>query len=189
MSKSIKFSNDIYLDSSSVVHNKKKLSDILNNLIPVGTQVAYGGSTPPTSWLICDGSVVSRTTYAKLFAVIGTSYGAGDGSTTFNLPNKKGRVSAGYDSSTSAYNSIGKHVGSNDHFHLLPIGSLENQDNVAIVGYSGNYEDTTVGAGYARKSDATYSETTSSTNIRKSYSDRASSIQPTEVDNWIIKAF
>lgn len=164
---------------------KVKTSDTL----PIGTQVAYGGTVPPTGWLICDGSAVSRTTYAELFKVIGTSYGAGDGSTTFNLPNKKGRVSAGYDSSTPAYNSIGKHVGSNDHFHLLPIGSLQNQDNVAIVGSDGNYKDTTVEAAYVRKSDATYSEITSSTNIRKSYSDRASSIQPTEVDNWIIKAY
>lgn len=164
---------------------KVKTSDTL----PIGTQVAYGGSVPPSGWLICDGSAVSRTVYADLFAVIGTSYGAGDGSTTFNLPNKKGRVSAGYDSSTPAYNSIGNHVGGNDHFHLLPIGSLQNQDNVTIVDNNGNYEDTTISAGYARKSDAIYSSITASTNIRKSYSDSASSIQPTEVDNWIIKAY
>lgn len=51
--------------------------------------------TAPTGWLICDGSAVSRTTYADLFAVIGTTYGAGDGSTTFGLPNLSGRVPAG----------------------------------------------------------------------------------------------
>ena len=62
---------------------KVKTSDTL----PIGTQVAYGGTVPPTGWLICDGSAVSRTTYAELFKVIGTSYGEGDGSTTFNLPN------------------------------------------------------------------------------------------------------
>ena len=83
---------------------KVKTSDTL----PIGTQVAYGGTVPPTGWLICDGSAVSRTTYAELFKVIGTSYGAGDGSTTFNLPNKKGRVSAGYDSTNSKFNTIGK---------------------------------------------------------------------------------
>lgn len=47
----------------------------------------YGGSVAPDGWLICDGSAVSRTTYSALFAVIGTTYGAGDGSTTFNIPN------------------------------------------------------------------------------------------------------
>lgn len=55
-------------------------------LLPVGVVQAFAGSTTPAGWLLCDGSAVSRTTYAKLFAVIGTTYGAGDGSTTFNLP-------------------------------------------------------------------------------------------------------
>ena len=48
----------------------------------------FAGSTAPAGWLVCDGSAVSRTTYAKLFAVIGTTYGSGDGNTTFNLPNQ-----------------------------------------------------------------------------------------------------
>ena len=56
-------------------------------LLPVGIVQAFAGSTIPTGWLLCDGSAVSRTTYAKLYAVIGTTYGAGDGSATFNLPN------------------------------------------------------------------------------------------------------
>lgn len=47
----------------------------------------FAGSTAPAGWLVCDGSAVSRTTYAKLFAVIGTTYGEGDGNSTFNLPN------------------------------------------------------------------------------------------------------
>lgn len=47
----------------------------------------FAGTSIPDGWLLCDGSAVSRTTYAKLFAVIGTTYGAGDGNTTFNLPN------------------------------------------------------------------------------------------------------
>jgi microcystin-dependent protein len=50
----------------------------------------FAGSTAPAGWLICDGSAVSRTTYAKLFAVIGTTYGEGDGNTTFNIPNFAG---------------------------------------------------------------------------------------------------
>ena len=55
--------------------------------IPVGVVQAFAGSTTPQGWLLCDGSAVSRTDYATLFAVIGTTYGAGNGSTTFNLPN------------------------------------------------------------------------------------------------------
>ena len=56
-------------------------------LLPVGIVQAFAGTTIPTGWLLCDGSAVSRTTYANLFACIGTTYGTGDGSTTFNLPN------------------------------------------------------------------------------------------------------
>lgn len=53
----------------------------------IGSVKAWGGSTAPSGWLFCDGSAISRTTYAALFAVIGTTYGTGNGTTTFNLPN------------------------------------------------------------------------------------------------------
>lgn len=63
---------------------------------PVGMVAPYAGKTAPSGWLKCDGSAISRTTYAALFNVIGTTYGAGDGSTTFNLPNLiDGRVPFG----------------------------------------------------------------------------------------------
>lgn len=63
--------------------------------IPTGAILPYGGSTAPTGWLLCSGGAISRTTYADLFAVIGTNYGAGDGSTTYNLPNYINRVPQG----------------------------------------------------------------------------------------------
>lgn len=53
---------------------------------PVGAVMPYAGSTPPDGWLLCDGSEISRTNYARLFSVIGTTYGAGDGNSSFNLP-------------------------------------------------------------------------------------------------------
>lgn len=65
--------------------------------IPTGTVSAFAGSTAPTGYALCDGSAVNRTTEAALFAVIGTTYGIGDGSTTFNLPDLRGRVIAGQD--------------------------------------------------------------------------------------------
>ena len=55
-------------------------------ITPTGSVLAFAGSTSPAGWLLCDGSAVSRTTYADLYAVIGDTYGNGDGSTTFNLP-------------------------------------------------------------------------------------------------------
>ena len=62
-----------------------------------GTVYDWAGSSAPSWGLFCDGAAVSRTTYAALFAVIGTTYGAGDGSTTFNVPDLRGRVVAGRD--------------------------------------------------------------------------------------------
>ncbi len=69
------------------------------SLSPAGTIQPFGGVTAlvPGGWLVCDGSAVSRTTYAGLFAVIGTNFGAGDGSTTFNLPDLRGRFIRGTD--------------------------------------------------------------------------------------------
>lgn len=64
---------------------------------PAGTVNPYAGSTAPTGWLLCAGQAVSRTTYADLFSVVSTTYGSGDGSTTFNLPDLRGRVIAGED--------------------------------------------------------------------------------------------
>lgn len=62
---------------------------------PAGIVMPFAGSTAPQGYLLCDGSAVSRTDYAALFAVIGTTYGAGDGSTTFNVPDISGRVVIG----------------------------------------------------------------------------------------------
>ena len=59
----------------------------VNTVLPAGTIISSGCSSTPTGYLYCNGSAVSRTTYANLFSAIGTTYGAGDGSTTFNLPN------------------------------------------------------------------------------------------------------
>lgn len=69
----------------------------LNALIPPGSVITTAATSAPSGWLLCSGAAVSRTTYADLFAVIGTTYGAGDGSTTFNLPDLRGRVAAGLD--------------------------------------------------------------------------------------------
>ena len=61
----------------------------------VGIVSPYAGSSAPSGWLLCDGSAVSRTTYSALFAITSTTYGAGDGSTTFNLPDLRNRVAVG----------------------------------------------------------------------------------------------
>ena len=64
---------------------------------PTGLVNAFAGVNAPSGWLMCYGQAISRTTYAALFAVLGSAYGAGDGSTTFNIPDLRGRVIAGQD--------------------------------------------------------------------------------------------
>lgn len=80
------------------------------SLIPPGVMVDYAGSTAPNGWLICDGSAVSRTTYADLFDVIGTDYGDGDSSTTFNLPDAGGRVTAGKEATATRLTTAGSGI-------------------------------------------------------------------------------
>lgn len=63
--------------------------------IPTGVILTFGGSTVPEGFLLCNGAAISRTTYAKLFAAIGTLYGAGDGATTFNLPDMRDKFAEG----------------------------------------------------------------------------------------------
>ncbi len=64
-------------------------------VLPSGVVVPYAATSAPTGWLLCNGAAVSRATYAALFSLIGTAYGAGDGSTTFNVPDLRGRVPLG----------------------------------------------------------------------------------------------
>tara|TARA_Y100000589_G_scaffold322887_1_gene356577 strand:- start:198 stop:971 length:774 start_codon:yes stop_codon:yes gene_type:complete len=73
--------------------------------MPSGSIIVYAGSSAPTGWLFCDGSAISRSTYATLFGIISTSYGVGDGSSTFNLPDIRGRVVAGKEASASLLTS------------------------------------------------------------------------------------
>ena len=68
-------------------------------LIPSGAVFYFAASTAPTGYLKADGTAISRTTYADLFAVVGTTYGSGDGSTTFNLPDLRGEFLRGWDDS------------------------------------------------------------------------------------------
>lgn len=82
---------------------------------PIGSGMDYFGTVAPKNYMFADGSAISRSDYAELFNIIGTTYGAGDGSTTFNLPDKRSRVSAMYNSSDSNFNALGKKSGSATH--------------------------------------------------------------------------
>ncbi len=97
---------------------------------PIGSIIPYGGATAPSGYLLCDGSAISRTKYAELFAVIGTSFGAGDGSTTFNLPDLREATTKGVGlsgKSSTHYDSDGVALGEfvedriKSHSHGIPL--------------------------------------------------------------------
>tara|TARA_R100000808_G_scaffold2285_2_gene9341 strand:+ start:386 stop:1225 length:840 start_codon:yes stop_codon:yes gene_type:complete len=109
-----------------------KIDELLALALPVGTIQMYAKSTAPTQttnggiWLVCDGTAVSRTvTYDALFAVIGTTYGVGDGSTTFNIPDLRARVPVGYNTDTiSGRSTRAMAAGSGTETHTLTTGEL-----------------------------------------------------------------
>ena len=74
---------------------------------PIGAILAFGGTSAPAGWMICNGAAVSRTTYAALFAAIGTAFGAGDGSTTFNIPDLREATTKG---AGETGQTVGNHV-------------------------------------------------------------------------------
>lgn len=86
-------------DTRSITERVNVLIRDYNTLlgVPAGCIMPFAGATAPDGWLLCHGQAVSRTTYVDLFAAIGTAYGPGDGSTSFNLPDLRGRVAAGRD--------------------------------------------------------------------------------------------
>lgn len=105
---------------------------------PPGTVAAFAGSNAPAGWLKCAGQAVSRATYGALFAYIGTTYGAGDGSTTFNVPDMRGEFVRGLDDGRGV--DAGRAIGSaqaqaiESHSH-----QVYGQDNNALT--AGNSSD------------------------------------------------
>lgn len=93
--------------------------------LQVGTMIDWVGSSVPAGFLVCNGAAVSRSTYAKLYGSIGTKWGSGNGSTTFNVPNISGRLGFG----TLSDSSVGVLFGSSSHYHYFDgttqIGAFE----------------------------------------------------------------
>ena len=97
-------SNDTSIATTAWVNSK--ISANQTN-VPTGTIIPFAGSSIPAGYLLCNGAAVSRTTYANLFKVIGTTWGAGDGSTTFKLPDARGRFPEGANGNLGTYHAAG----------------------------------------------------------------------------------
>lgn len=183
---------------------------------PPGAVIPYAGSSAPAGWLLCYGQAISRTTYAVLFTAISTTYGAGDGSTTFNLPDLRGRVVAGQDDmgGSSANRLTGLTDGVNGDT-LAAAGGLESTTlteaqlpaitpagsvSVSITGISLNSRGDITSTGNRRAAIGDGDGTSTSTNIFASGTATGSftgtsfgsgaahnNVQPTIILNYIIK--
>lgn len=95
---------------------------------PIGSISLYAGATAPAGWLICDGTAVSRTTYNDLFTALGTTYGAGNGTTTFNLPNLANRFPIG-----TGTNARGATGGTTSQSVTLTTANLPSHDHGSVA--------------------------------------------------------
>jgi microcystin-dependent protein len=132
---------------------------------PTGSVVSFAGSASPTGWLLCDGSAVSRTTYSTLFSVMSTTYGIGDGSTTFNLPNLKGRVPVGLDSSQTEFDVLGETGG------LKAVTLTGAQSGTSVHGHGNNIGTNNDTHGHSTNTAGDASNFLSGSTVNMRYSD------------------
>ena len=167
------------------------MDGITGDTLPVGSIVPFGSDTVPENWLLCDGSAVSRTEYAELFSVIGGNYGVGDGSTTFNLPDLRGRVAVGKDSTQTEFDVLGETGG--EKTHTLTVEEMPSHEHNIID--AGNETVRQLGYGESNqhtgivRTDANVNWTDHVFKASATGGGQAHNIlQPYQVTNYIIKA-
>jgi microcystin-dependent protein len=149
---------------SLVLSGSGNVSNSANGVIslPVGCVLMFANNSVPSGWLKCNGQDVSRTTYAALFAAIGTTYGEGNGLTTFSLPNACGEFLRGLDDGRGV--DSGRVIGSwqeqevQSHSHTLTVANMSN-----LV--SGTYAATAPGTTHAQATSSTGGDETRPRNI------------------------
>lgn len=174
---------------------------------PIGVILPYGGSSAPAGWILCDGSAVSRTTYSALFAVLSTAYGVGNGTTTFNVPDLKGRVPAGKEASATRLTAthfggdstaLGATGGSESHT-LTEAQLAEHDHGVTDPGHVHNFSNNgpivtggatsiATGAGANIQTTTIQSATTGVTVNNAGSGNAHNNTQPTIIVNYIIFA-
>lgn len=157
-----------FLDFNSIYTEIRNHINTIDSqaFVPIGSGIDFYGTVAPENYMFADGSAISRTTYDVLFSIIGTTYGAGDGSTTFNLPDKRERVSVMYkEGSTNGTNQqtlnrMGAHGG--EFKHTLTISELPRHrlplNANTMEAYGGDWwlqvNSTAVGINVGRRADA-----------------------------------
>ena len=173
------------------------IQDIIDSFVftPIGSGMDYYGTTAPNNYLFADGSAISRTEYAELFSVIGTTYGAGDGSTTFNLPDKRTRVSVMRSAGDDTFATLGAKGG--EKKHTLTVSEMPSHTHTqnSHSHTMGRGNDNNLGTGANQygwqstddKSGAYATNGTTATNQNTGGGQSHNNLQPYFVCNYIIK--
>lgn len=151
---------------------------------PIGTMAPYGGNDIPANWLLCNGQEVSRVVYSELFSKIGTLWGEGNGTTTFNVPNMSGCIPIGLDADDTNFDTVGKKYG--EKTHALTVDELASHaHNISNDGYFATSASTTA-------SSVAFGPNASKGSIKQTAStgkgNAHNNIQPSATSNYIIKA-
>ena len=139
----VNVSGAVYISKTDTNLNNTPASSPTNWQLSAGEQPGFvkdfagPAANIPVGYLSCDGSAVSRTTYANLFAAIGTYWGAGDASTTFNLPDLRLRTTVGIDSRDTDVNTVGKTLGEKTHQLTVPEMPSHTHSGAFNPGYFG----------------------------------------------------
>jgi len=133
------------------------------SVLPAGAVQVFAMSSAPTGWLSCDGTAVSRSTYSGLYSAIGTTYGSGDGSATFNLPDLRGEFIRGWDA--------GRGIDSGRTFGSFQLDEFKSHTHSMTFSRSGwdAYTGLNVGSGYSQNTGATGGDETRPRNIAMLY--------------------
>lgn len=187
--------NDTNLNQMQLNIENAINAQVSGDTLPVGCIVPFTSDTVPENWLLCDGQAVSRTDYALLFSRIGTTYGVGDGSTTFNLPDLRGRVAVGKDSTQTEFDNLGETGG--EKTHTLTVDEMPSHNHMQSTNYGRmtNMLEIDKNYGFAQNGaykDRTVAATGATTNVYETLSTGGGQahniLQPYQVTNYIIKA-
>lgn len=164
-------------------------------IIPAGTIVAYGGASAPTGWLLCNDAAISRSTYARLFAVIGETFGNGDGSSTFNVPDLRDRVPLGKGTNMSTLGAATTGIAASAVMASATVTGETTGASTTGSDGDGDLTETTATFASSAKDSATATAVTGTTQAAHTHSIPALTVDdftvnttlPNQVVNYIIK--